>query len=134
MAGKKIGYTTTIATSTSGTIASVRGISGPGASGDNVDTTTLDSTSRYRTFIGGLVDGGEVTFDLIYDTEDAGHKLLAQLLTSQDTKAWTITYPTTFTPQAFNGHVSGLGVETPLDDVITQPVTIKVSGTPGFSS
>ncbi len=134
MAGKKIGYTTTIASSTSGTIASVRGISGPNASGDSVDTTTLDTTGRYRTFIGALVDGGEVTFDLIYDTEEASHKVLAQFLSSQDTKSWTITYPSTFTPQTFSGHVSGLGAETPLDDVITQPVTIKVSGTPGFSS
>ena len=134
MAGKKIGFTTTIASSTSGTIASVRSISGPNASGDSVDTTTLDSTSRYRTFIGALVDGGEVTFDLIYDTEEPSHQTLAQFLSSQDTKSWTITYPSTFTAQTFSGHVTGLGAETPLDDVITQPVTIKVSGTPGFSS
>jgi predicted secreted protein len=132
--GKKIGLTTTIATSTSGTIAQVRGISGPGASGDSVDCTTLDNSGRYRAFLGGLVDGGEVTLDLVYDTEDADHKLLAQLLTSQDEKVWTITYPSTFSAQVFSGFVSGLSAETPLDDLITAQCTIKVTGTPGFSS
>ncbi len=131
--GKKIGLTTTIATST-GTIAQVRGISGPGASGDAVDTTTLDVSGRYRTFIGGLVDGGEVTLDLVYDTESAGHKALAIRLTSQDTTAWTITYPTTFSAQSFSGFVTGLSAETPLDDLITAQCTIKITGSPGFSS
>ncbi len=132
--GKKIGLTTTISTTADGTIAQVRGISGPGASGDAVDCTTLDNSGRYRAFLGGLVDGGEVTLDLVYDTEDANHQVLAQLLTSQAERAFTITYPSTFSPQIFNAFVSGLSVETPLDDLITAQCTLKINGTPGFSS
>lgn len=132
---KSIGLTTIIASSTSGTIAQVRGISGPSASGDSVDTTTLDVSGRYRTFIGGLVDGGEVTLDLVYDVDNAGHKFLAQRLTDQVTKVYTITYPTTFTAtQSFSAFVSGLSAETPLDDLITAQATLKITGTPGFSS
>jgi predicted secreted protein len=100
-----------------------------------VDTTTLDTPGRYRTFIGGLVDGGEVTLDLVYDTEDTSHKLLADRLTSQATKAYTITYPSPLTStQIFSAFVSGLSVETPLDDLITQQCTLKITGSPDFSS
>ena len=53
MAAKTHGYRSIVATST-GEIASLRSVGGPDATVNDVDTTTLDSSTNYRTFMPGL--------------------------------------------------------------------------------
>ena len=55
---KYFGYRSIIATST-GELAQLRSIDGPGMSFGDVDTTTMDSSTNYRTFVPSLGDAGE---------------------------------------------------------------------------
>lgn len=136
---KTVGYGSiiTVATSTSGTLelAQLRNISGPGVSGNDVDTTTLDSSSNYRTFVGGLLDPGEVTFQMIYDSTSITHARLAYYMRTRLTKTYTIYHGSSAgDTDAFVAFVKGMAREIPLDDVITCDVTMKVTGIPGYTT
>lgn len=141
---KRIGYGTVIAfgdssdgTSSSWTeVAYVKNATRGGGGANDVDETCLDSTSRFRDFQRGLVDGGTLDFTMAWDSTNTSHKKLGTLYRTGDRKWWFIQYPSTTTQpvQKFRGYVQNIGDEIPLDDLITQPVTIKVSGNPGLSS
>ena len=134
---KRIGYGVTLETTTStGTlsIAYCRNIDGPSADINDVDTTTLDSTGGFRTFIAGLIDGGEVTTELMYDPTVESHKTLGTRFKARTLHTWTITDPTTAAGSAFSGYIKSMSRAIPLDDVVTCSVTFKVSGNPGYTS
>lgn len=134
---KMIGYGITIETTTStGTmpLAYVRSVSGPSATVDDVDTTTLDSTGGFRTFIAGLIDGGEVEMELVYDPSVASHATLGTRFKARTAHTYTITHPSTTSNAPFSGYIKGMSREIPLDDVVTCTVTFKVSGNPGYIS
>ena len=61
-------------------IAEVSSINGPSFSMDTVDATNMDSTNRWREFIAGLKDGGEVSFDVNWDPAAATHSITTGLL------------------------------------------------------
>ncbi len=58
-------------------IGQVLSITGPGVDFPDVDTTTMDSSSNYRTFVPGLGDPGELTINVLYDPAAVAHKRLA---------------------------------------------------------
>lgn len=134
---KTIGYGVTLETTTSTgvvSIAYIRSISGPNADINDVDTTTLDSTGGFRTFIAGLIDGGEVTCELMYDPSVESHKTLGTRFKSRSAATYTITHPSTTSTSAFTGYIKSMSREIPLDDVVTCTVGFKVSGNPGFAT
>ena len=132
---KTHGYHSIIASST-GEVAQIRNaISGPGVSFADVDTTTLDSSSNYRTFVAGLGDPGEITFQLVYDPAAASHKMLARAAQNRTMKVWTVYFgSSTGDTDVFSAYVKGLGREIPLDDLITCDVTMHVTGKPGYTT
>lgn len=137
---KTLGFgTVLIVCSSDGTtennVAQVRNISGPGVSANDVDTTTLDSSSNYRTFACGLLDPGEVTFSIVYDPTDGTHTRLADYMGERYTATWKIAQGSSGgTLQTFSGYVKGMSREVPMDDVITCDVTVKVTGVPGYTT
>lgn len=135
---KRVGFGSILTcTSSTGTltIGQIRSIDGPSGSGTDVDTTTLDSSSNFRTFSPGPTDPGELTLDLVYDKALNDHGRLGSYYASQVAKTWTVTDGSSTGPtRAFSGYIKSMGAAIPLDDVITCSVTIKVSGVPGFSS
>lgn len=138
---KTFGYGSVIAvaSSTGGekNIACVRSISGPGVSFDDVDSTCLDSSSNFRTFVPGLGDPGEVTFEVVYDpaTASANHAYLYDLMNSRTARVFSIMHGSSAGDvDTFTGYVKGLSREIPLDDLITAEFTVKVSGSPGYTS
>jgi hypothetical protein len=136
---KTIGYGSVliVATSTAGevNVSQIRSISGPGVTGNDVDTTTMDSSSNYRTFVAGLLDPGEMTFSLVYDSTDASHSRLARYMGSRYSTTWKVCQGSSGgTATSFTGYIKGMSREVPMDDVITCDVTLKVSGIPGFTT
>jgi len=136
---KTIGYGSilSVATTTGGSleIGQIRSISGPGVSGADVDTTTLDSSSNYRTFVSGLLDPGEVTINTIYDSTNIGHARLCYYAGQKLTKTYTVYHGSSAgDSDAFVAYVKGIGREIPLDDVITCDFTFKVTGIPGYTT
>lgn len=117
-------------------IGQLRSISGPGVSFGDVDTTCMDSSTNYRTFVAGLGDGGEVTASLVYAPTTVSHKRLMYYMGQRSSKTFTIYHGTTAagTAQTFTGYVKGMSREIPLDDLITGDITIKCSGKPGYTT
>lgn len=112
------------------TIAQIKdGPVGPSLDRTMIDVTSKDSTSRYREFLAGLRDGGEVTFTIGYDPAGTTH---AQLLTDfgSDTAAsWRVAFADSDTWAAvFSAFVKSFQPTGPLDDELTADVTLKITG------
>lgn len=113
-------------------IAQIRDISGPEAEADDIETSNMDSTSRRKEFIAGFVDEGEPTFDLVY--AKATMTSLRTLLAPDANESFEIELPDRTNTSgigsiiAFTGYVKKVGVESPHKDLVTCPVSLKVSG------
>jgi predicted secreted protein len=115
-------------------IAQVRDISGPSMSADAVEVTARD-TSKWRTFTPGLRDGGEVTFDIIYDPDLTSHSAsntttgLVYFLLNGTTKTYRLVMSQAGgTYFQFSAIVTAFSPETPLEDAMTASVTLKITG------
>lgn len=121
-------------------VMGIKSISGPGITRDAVETTDM-STEGWRTFIGGLKDGGEVSFEANFlptdptQNQTAGGFMAEFDKGSCDSKGnWRILLPKCDgepdSSWEFEGVVTGQEVEIPLEDVMGFNGTIKVSGRP----
>lgn len=117
-------------------IGQILSINGPGVDFADVDTTTMDSSSNYRTFVPGLGDPGEITVSLLYDPGAVTHKRLAYYAGQRSTKAFKLYHGTTAAgdEDTFSAHVKGIGREIPMDGMIACDFTLKVTGKPGYST
>lgn len=118
-------------------VAQVRDISGPSMTQDAVEVTARD-TSKWRTFTPGLRDGGEVTFDLIYDPDLASHSatntttgLVSFLLTGTAKTFRLVMSDSNYF--SFSGIVTAFTPESPLEDAMTASCTIKVTGAVSYN-
>ena len=113
--------------STYDAIAKVFGLSGPNLSRDTIEVTTQDSTNRWREYIGGLRDGGEVTFSVNFTR--AGYFILKNDFENDAAVLYKVVLPdANSTELLFSGLITELPLEAPEDDRIVVNVTVKVSG------
>lgn len=114
-------------------LAYIRSISGPDATRETHDVTTLDSAGGYREFIGGLRDGGAISMGMIFNA--TSYALMKADFESDTLQEYQIVLPDTdSTTFEFSGLVTDIPMEIPLDDVVTADVTIKISGSTDMSS
>lgn len=117
------------------TIAQVETIGGPTLARDSIEVTTHDSANAWREFIKGIKDGGEITFDLVYDpalgSHDVATGVAADFSDDSTIPNFRLTFPDTantiWTLPAF---VTGFETSEPFDDKLMASVTIKVAGEP----
>lgn len=138
---KTFGYGSviTVTTTTAAVnIGQIRNITGPGASFDDVDSTCMDSSSNFRTFVPGLADPGEVSFEVVYDPSTASglwHTRLNQYHKARTERTFTVYHGSTNgEADAFSAYVKGVAREIPMDNLITCEFTLKVSGIPGYTT
>lgn len=133
-------------------IGNVISISGPTQTRDAIEISTMDSTSKWREYTPGMLDAGEMTFDVNYDGSAAGdatilggtnattgllkitNTALTYWLNFNDNGTHT-TALTNWTHHSYwyaAGLMTALGHAIPFDDKITQPVTIKLTGAPVY--
>lgn len=112
------------------TISEITSVSGPNFSADSIDVTTHGSTDKYREFIQGLRDGGEITVEGMFTTSSS-NTIVTQLNTSATVTA-TIDLPTSPSVSRFTASVicTGFSTEAPVDGVIPFTANFKVSGKP----
>lgn len=119
------------------TVANVSDLSGPERSRETIDVTAHDSPNKYREFLAGLKDGGEVTATVNFDPSETTHTALDTDFESGDTINWQIVLLDS-TPDehtwAIPGFISGLSDAYPIDDKMEREVTIKVSGKPTLTA
>jgi predicted secreted protein len=131
MAGKR-GIGTTIAKGAT-TIGVLTSIKPPEKSADTVESTTLDSSDGYKTFVQGMKDGGEVSVTGYFDVTDAGQLALDTAFEAGSEDAYTITFPSSMgSPTvSFNAIVTKfMPGEANLEDLVGFEVTFKITGKP----
>ena len=118
------GTTLTLGTS----VTNLTNIGGPSMSADTIDVTDHSSANRYREFVQGLRDGGEVSVEgnfvyaqavKVYDAFESNSVQTGTIITFPNGN--TITFDcvvTSFEPSA------------PHDDKISYSATLKVTGRP----
>jgi predicted secreted protein len=102
----------------------------PGIVFDTVDVTTNTSPNGFREFIAGLADGGEVTFTLNWHDDESTHQLLWTLQQAREVTPFQVAFPQFETNNLFDfdAFVTGLPINSPIDDKVSQDVTLKITG------
>lgn len=113
-------------------VAELKGIGGLDLSADTIDTTTLDTTGGYRTFITGFKDAGEVSVSGFFNPNDVnGQIAIYNAFNALTTLAFQIVFPSSVgATWSFNGIVTNFKTDVQLEDAIPFECTIKVSGQP----
>lgn len=112
-------------------VANVNDITPPGIEREALDVTAHDSPDGYMEYIGGLINGGEVSITLHYDP--AKHDTLLADLESVDPVNYEITWPVAVGGSwQFAAIMTGFAPAAPVDDKLTAELTFQVSGKPTF--
>jgi predicted secreted protein len=90
-----------------------------------VDTTTHDTDGGWKTYVGGLKDGGTLELTGKYDIADAGQVKLRTLL--GETESCVVTFSDGSSAE-FDGIVGAYNVSNPLDDATEFTSSIKITG------
>lgn len=116
-------------------VAEVFSISGPSYTQTAVDTTHHNSTDRFRTYVPGMSDGGEVTFDIRYIPTITSHDAtsgLVSLVGATATEDFQVTFPdngvSLNTVLSFKAIVTSFTPSADLDSSLDASVTLKISG------
>jgi hypothetical protein len=105
-------------------VAQVVDVTPPNVRVDDIDISNMDSPDQAKEYVAGWLDGGEVEITLQMTTE--ANALYAQIgltqdfgIQFQDGTGWT-----------WSGYIKAFGHETEREGVVTNTVTVKVSGKP----
>jgi len=110
-------------------LAGVYNITGPGMTRETVETTTYDSPDGYREKIGGLRDGGNITFTMNF--VDTTYQIIKDDFEDDTIQEYEVQFPdANKTKVTFSGLVTELPTSIPEGDRITVDVTIEISGKP----
>lgn len=114
-------------------IANVTDISGPARSRESIEVTAHDSPDKYREFIKGLKDGGEVEITLNYNPANATHTALDADFEEDDLRDYQVILlpgdPDEHTWD-FSGLITDLSEEYPTEGQMERTATFKISGKP----
>lgn len=140
MVVKSIGNGVTLAVSTGGSTATasavggIMGLAGPDGAGEDVDTTTLDSTSNYQTWQRGFRDAGEMSFDVSYDPADTGWTKIKAMDASGVGGSFIVSYPSTaLSDETLKGYVKNVGRSIQRATMVTRSITVHATSGPGFN-
>jgi len=115
-------------------IGQVLSVSGPSVTAATIDVTDISGTSK--TFIAGMIDGGEISLEVSYDpdTEDGNRHtdLTTDMLTGATGTGWQIEWSDGSKVSA-GGIVTSFSASASIDDKVTASFTIKVTGAVTFT-
>lgn len=132
--GATLSIGTSEGSSTFTVVAGLISLPGPDGTADDIDTSTIDNATFFKTFQRGQVDPGEMSLVMGYGSTDASQQQMVTAYKTGEVRSWKVTPPTTANSEEFNAYVKGMGRAIEKDSFITRPATLKVSGDPGFLS
>lgn len=115
------------------TIAEVKDIDGPGFEASTNEATNHSSSGATREWLAGMLDAGEVSFDLNFLPGNATQNATTGLLSlyfARKVRNFQLVWPNG--QCNFKALVTGVEPSAPVDDVLTASVTLKVTGLPTF--
>lgn len=115
-------------------VGEVKDVNGPDMKRETVDATHSQSPGRWREFISGLRDGGEVSVTVAL-IPSAGatsqHKKFVNDFENDNAVAYQVTFPNTAkTFWSFNAFQTALPHAMPFDGEMTHVLTFKITGPP----
>jgi hypothetical protein len=118
----------------------VSDISGPGFSRGSIDVTNHADTDMFRQKMPGLIDAGQISFQVAFDPAAATHNWATGLLDDFDNSDCTLaafkitmnvcTASVTSSTWTFDGFVAGAAMSAGLEDVHRMDVTVEITGKP----
>ena len=116
------------------TIAEVKNIKGPKLKMDTIEVTSHSSTSAFREFIAGLLDGGEVTFDMNWLPANATQSYAAGVLRdmyNRTKRNFQLVFPSASpTTWTFAAYVTGFEPDAAVDGALMASLTLRLTGVP----
>ena len=133
---KRIGYDISLGYSTTNsgytTLGSViNKVGGQTAKVEYGETTML--AQFFKSFLPSDCDPGELSFEIVYDPGDSNYQNLSGYFGSQTLLWWQITF-SGGSPEVFQAYIMNLGREFEKKTMLTCPITLKISGDPGFTN
>lgn len=106
---------------------------------ERIDVTHLGTTNDQRSYIGGFIELGEVTFSVNYDPNVASHSGqaggLAGLLVSGSTYQWKVVPGgSTADPITFSGYVSNFQPNFAVGEAGAADVSVQITTLPSYST
>lgn len=106
-----------------------RNFSGPESTFETIDVTNHSSPGNYREVVPSFLDGGEISFDIIWDSTNTYH---AQLWTDHQARTLRnfqmILKDAGDEQLAFAAYITSVGNAASIDDAVVRPVTLKLDG------
>jgi hypothetical protein len=130
-----VGYEGQIAVETSvgvySRISNVRDLNGPGLMSDPIDASHRGQL--YKNYLPGRRDGGDMTFELVWDPGDSTHNNdqggLLNVIHEGRKVNFRVTFPdAASTTCTFEGFVTRYEIKSPLDGFLGADVTVKING------
>ncbi|WP_461367542.1 phage tail tube protein [Candidatus Darwinibacter acetoxidans] len=116
------------------TIGQVASITPPGPTRETVDVEDLNPADEFKKKLIGLIDGGDMSFTINFNPEDAGHKACEAALYSGVEQTCKIKYKSG-KGYTFKGYVTGFAPqEITAGDVMQAEVTIAVTSKPTYGA
>jgi len=115
-----IGHGATLRGSTTGSIGKLTNIDWSGLVADDIDVTDFDSPDNVRVFEGGLLDAGEISADLRYDSTLFNTILDAVL--ARAVEYWTLTKDSN--SLVIPGYLKSMGLSVPDGDMRKEKIWI----------
>lgn len=116
------------------TVAELTSIEGPAIKMDVIDATNMGSPDGYEEAIGGLLHGGEISFEGNFIPSDAAQIGLKTDFDAKTVQSWTIVGPASAAfVWTFTGLVTAFKTSFKLKDKLSFSATIHVSGKPVLS-
>lgn len=111
-------------------VAEVINVTPGEATADRIDATHMQSPSRRREYIAGLIDSGEASFEINWVPGSDTDEFIRGLLDSGATVEHRITFagPTPRVTVTYDAQVIGFSKAVPIDDRMTATITVGVSG------
>ena len=118
-------------------IGELTGIGGPSITGDTIDVTTHDSTDAYRSFVAGLLDGGDISLEGNLMTAGAGDEMLS-LAEARAVVCYRVKFPvsagSTGMDWLFGGILNTFETDAPHDGKISFSAGVKLTAKPVLTS
>ncbi|WP_433406882.1 phage tail tube protein [Streptomyces sp. CA-146814] len=114
-------------------IANVSDLNGPSRAREAIEVTAHDSPNRYREFIKGLKDGGEVEATINFDPGNTSHQALDADFEEDDLRDYQLIILPGEADEhtwTFSALITAIGDAYPTDNKIERTVTFKISGMP----
>ena len=123
------------ATTPTNAIGTIMSFTPPSPTRDIIDVTSSSSANMAREFVAGLIDYGESSFEMLWDTGSATDALLRGITLERAPRTYRATF-SQYSPArtiTFLAYLTGYERSAPMEDKMTATVTLKVTGSPVFA-